>query len=200
MPDTDRILEAEQSIQSIASELKRMRDAANLLQGSQEQVAAVLESAKRVIEVTEKFSNECGVIVTKLAATDLNQRLDGLQTLHGELAAVADSIKKEPRSALVVVQDGIKAATDQLSTALKTADEHARSDLEKLAILVKEQAMTTNNAITNIESKLGTLESRLQVASESAKKRQVITIVVAILTFLAALFLLSKALIPSLGG
>ena len=98
MSDTDRILEAEQIIQGIASELKRMRDAANILQGSQEQVEAVLKSATRVIEATEKFSNECGVIVAKLAATDLNQRLDGLQTLHGELAAVADFIKKELRS------------------------------------------------------------------------------------------------------
>ena len=98
------------------------------------------------------------------------------------------------------MQDGIKVAPDQLSTALKTADEHARSDFEKLATLVKEQAMETNNAITNIETKLGTLESRLQVASESAKKRQIVTIVVAILTFLAALFFLSKALIPSFGG
>lgn len=200
MPDTDRILEAEQSIQNIAGELKRMRDAANILQGSQEQVEAVLRSAKRVIEVTEKFSNECGIIVTKLAATDLNQILGGLQALHGEIAEVADSIKKELRSAFGRVQEGIKAATDQLNTALKTADEHARSDFEKLVTLIKEQAMATNNAITNIESKLGTLENQLQVANESAKKRQIVTIVVAILTFLSVLFLLSKTLMLSLGG
>lgn len=200
MPDTDRILEAEQSIQGIASELKRMRDVANILQGSQEQVDAILKSAKKVIEVTEKFSNECGVIVTKLAATDLNQRLDGLQTLHGELTAVADSIKKELWSAVDGLQDGIQAANGQFSTVLKTADERARSDFEQLDILVKEQARATNNAIANIESKLGTLENQLQVSSMAAKKRQIVTIVLAILTFLAALFLLSKALIPSLGG
>ncbi len=194
MPDTDRILEAEQSIQSIASELKRMRDAANILQGSQEQVDAVLNSARRVIEVTEKFSNECGVILTKLAATDINKILDGLQTLHGELEAVAGSIKNELRFAVGELQNGIQTANGQLSTSLKFANEHTRSNFEQLATLVKEQAKATNNAIVNIELKLETLENQLQVTSTAAKKRQVFTVTLLILTFLAALFLLWKSM------
>ncbi len=232
MPDTDRILEAEQSIQSIASELKRMRDAADILQNSQAQVDAVLTSARRVIEVTEKFSNECGVIVTKLAATDLNQILDSLRALHGELVVAAESVKTELQSAFGELQDGVQAGNGHLSSTLKTVDERIQSGLEQLASLAKEQAMATNNAITNIESnneriqsgleqlaslakeqamatnnaitniesKLGTLENQLQVARINSGKRQIVTIVLVILTFLAALFLLSKALIPSLGG
>jgi len=200
MPDIDRILEAEQSILSIASELKKMRDAANILQGSQEQVDAVLKSAKKVIDVTEKFSNECSTIVAKLAATDINQRLDSLQTLHSELATAVDSIKKELRSAIGELQDKIQTTNGQLSTALKTFDERARSYFEQIATLVKEQTSSTNNIIVNIESKLGTLKNQLQVTSESTNKRQLFTIVVAILTLLSTLFLLSKALIPRLGG
>lgn len=49
MPDADKILEAEQSIQNIAAELTRMHDAANLLQGTQVKSDAVIAAAQRVV-------------------------------------------------------------------------------------------------------------------------------------------------------
>lgn len=97
MPDADKILEAEQSIQNIAAELTRMRDAANLLQGAQAKSDAVIAAAQRVVQTTERFSDECGAIVAKLASTDLSQKLDSLQKLHGEVAGaksdLADQLK-----------------------------------------------------------------------------------------------------------
>ncbi len=199
MPDIDKILEAEQSIQSISSELKRMRDGADLLQSSQAQLDSVITSAQRVIQVTEKFSGECGVIVTKLAATDLNQRLDELQMLHSEIETAAGLLKDTIRSAIDELQNNIHAASSSLSDAVKAADEHATSGLEKTVTLIKEQAEATNTAIANIESKLTNIENHLQSIAVSTKKRQIITMVFVILTFLVSLFLLSRALVPIFG-
>ncbi len=91
MPDTDRILEAEQSIQSIASELKRMRNAANLLQGAQTQAKAVIASAQRVVEATDRFSSQCGAVVAKLDSTDLSEQFN---KLIEEISQLATEIKE----------------------------------------------------------------------------------------------------------
>ncbi len=85
MPDPDKILEAEQSIQNIASELERMRDAAKLLQNAQKQTAAVVDSAHRLIKEIETFSSRCGIIIDKLSSVDLGQKLNDLKTTQDEL-------------------------------------------------------------------------------------------------------------------
>jgi len=95
MPNPDEILKAEQTIQAIASELKRMRDAANLLQASQSQVEAVVTSAQRLIEATDRFSSESGTIITKLASMDISQKLDSLQSLHTELKSVETELTEK---------------------------------------------------------------------------------------------------------
>ena len=200
MPDTDRILEAEQTIQNIASELKRMRDAANLLETSQTQLDAVLASAQKVVQTTEKFSSECGVIVTRLAARDLNQRLDGLQTLHSELATAASSLKKIMQTTVSELQGRIQAATGSLSAEVKAADEHSHSDFEQVANLVEEGTKRTNAAFSNLESQLRNLENQLQSAAKGSKGRQITTFVFVILTLVVVLVILAKALAPSLGG
>ena len=56
MPDPDKILEAEESIQNIASELKRMRKATQLLQETQEKADAVIDSAQRLTEEMNELS------------------------------------------------------------------------------------------------------------------------------------------------
>lgn len=56
MPDTDKILEAEQNIQNIASELEQMHDAATLLNDTQKQAAAVVESAQRLTKEMDELS------------------------------------------------------------------------------------------------------------------------------------------------
>ncbi len=80
MPNTDRILEAEDSIKNIAVELKRMRDAATILEASQEKTDVFLRSAERLMQVTENFYSQCRTIVEKLSEADLDQRLNGIQT------------------------------------------------------------------------------------------------------------------------
>ena len=58
MPEVDQILEAEQSIQKIASELSRMRDAAILLQESHTNSETVITTAKEIIELRQGLPGE----------------------------------------------------------------------------------------------------------------------------------------------
>lgn len=200
MPDTDRILEAEQSIQSIASELKRMRDAANLLESSQAKTDAVLSSAQKVVQATERFSNECGIIVTKLAATDLNQRLDDLQALHSELESASGVLAGALRSAVGELQGGIQAATGSISEAMKAAYEQSHADSAQLAALLEERIKSVNAAISKIESQLNDLANRQESIAKGAKARQITMMVIVILAFLVSLAIFAKAFVPNLGG
>ena len=106
--DTDKILEAEQTIQSIASELKRMKDAAKLLHSGQEKLDAVLVSAGKVIEVTERFSRECGEIVDKLSATDIDRHFEEIKAEVQKNAKMASESAKNTTDRIIAFEADIK--------------------------------------------------------------------------------------------
>lgn len=108
MSDTDKILEAEQTIQSIASELKRMKDAAKLLHSGQEKLDAVLVSAGKVIEVTERFSRECGEIVDKLSATDIDRHFEEIKAEVQKNAKMASESAKNTTDRIIAFEADIK--------------------------------------------------------------------------------------------
>jgi prefoldin subunit 5 len=121
MPDTDKILEAEQSIQNIAAELKRMRDAATLLQESQETKDALLRAAEKVIKDTGEFAISCGDIIRKLSATDLNQRLDSILGRMDGISGLVDEHAKTTNAAIAATESRIVALEDTLQAVAKGA-------------------------------------------------------------------------------
>lgn len=199
MPDTDRILEAEQSIQNIAAELKRMRDAANLLQDAQAKTDAVIVAAQRVVQTTERFSGECGAIVAKLASTDLSQKLDSLQKLHGEVADAKSDLAEKLRAILEEVRKDIQTASAAMGTAVKVADERSHSDSEQLASLLKERFSALNSDVDKVYAQLTELRTEHDRAVQGAKIRSIVIMVFTILGFLAALGALVTLLIQK-GG
>ena len=118
MPDADKILEVEQSIQNIAAELKRMRDAADLLQGAQAKSDAVIATAQQIVLTTERFSSQCGAVVAKLASTDLSQKLDSLQKLHGEVAAAKSDLAEQLSNLLEERATALNAEVAKISAQL----------------------------------------------------------------------------------
>ena len=125
MPDADKILEAEQSIQNIAAELTRMRNAANLLQGAQDTTDTVLRAAEKVIKNTGDFSVSCGEIIRKLSATDLNQRLDSILGRIDQISGLVDEHAKKTNAAIAAAESRIVALEDTLQAAAKgTAKKH----------------------------------------------------------------------------
>lgn len=197
MPEADKILEAEQSIQNIAAELTRMRDAANLLQGAQAKSDAVIAAAQRVVQTTERFSGECGAIVAKLASTDLGQKLDSLQKLHGEVAGAKSDLAEKLRATLEEMRKDIQTASASIGTAVKAADEQSHSDSEQLANLMEERVTALNTEIAKVSAQLTALETAHGKAAKGAKTRSITIMVFVILTFFATLTLLVLRLIPA---
>ena len=120
MPE-DKIVAAERSILEIAAELKRLRDAANLLNGAQTQVDGVLTAVKGVIDSTREFTAVCGPIVEKLASSDIIRKLDDLELSH-----------QKQREALEAVGGKVQAGDEQARVAMQAAID-SLSDVEKLA-------------------------------------------------------------------
>jgi len=203
MPDIDRILEAEKSIQGIAIELKRMRDAASLMEDAQTRTDAVLTSAERVVQAAEQFSNACEVIVDKLSSTDLIERIEELHSEAVQISALVKEGTSHTHSAIVQLEKRSGSVIDQLQSVSIDVNKRLdsiRTEVESIATSVKEDVKNTSSAVADIELKLGDLDSRLHSALKGSKVRQITTLVFAIITTLTALVILTKILIPNLGG
>lgn len=89
MPETDKILEAEQNIQDLAKELNKLHTSAKMLQGAQVQVDAVLSSSKRVVELTGSYTKKTGQLISSLSEINFDNRfqeiLDSINQLAGSL-------------------------------------------------------------------------------------------------------------------
>ena len=77
--ESDKILEAEASIQKIAEELTRMRNAANLLENAQNQNESVLNTAETVISEIQNLITTFKEVVSNLSSLNINQRLSELE-------------------------------------------------------------------------------------------------------------------------
>lgn len=121
MPD-DKIVAAEKSILDIAAELKRLRDAAHLLNGAQAQVDAVLAAAQGVNDATRDFTLVCGPIVSKLASSDIIAKLDELELRHKELKVALEAVGGKVQAGDEQVRAAMQAAIDTLSGRLAQAN------------------------------------------------------------------------------
>jgi len=104
------------------------------------------------------------------------------------------------RSAAEELKDVIQAATDLLSTAVKAADDHSHSDYMQVTTFVEERMKGANATIAKLETQLKNIENQFQGFTKSTRSRQITTIVFVILTFVTALSILAKALVPIFGG
>lgn len=179
MTDVDRLLEAEQSILDMASELSRMRDAANLLSASQAQVEQVLKSAQSVITTTKNFADQCGAIISKLSSTDLSQIVDALNKLQTDLNGLSKLFQKNSESAMNEArQQGsevIRRSEELLQTARKTSE-----ILVKQRDDVKSQFTSLQKTIEASDARLAEFESRTK-SSQTAFA--VILVIVMLLNF-----------------
>lgn len=165
MPDTDDLLEAEKAIQKVAAELKRMKNAADLLQSAQEKTDAVLGSAEQIMRAVEEFNSACGKIVKRLSETDLNQRFD-------ELQATAKQIEPQIKN----LQDRCL----EIAKESKTRQTITNQRFDELQATAKQ-----------IKSQIKNLQDRYLEMAKESKIRQTITMGFAISTFLAALAILA---------
>jgi|LDZU01.1.fsa_nt_gi uncharacterized protein YicC (UPF0701 family) len=140
MPETDKILEAEQNLNKILSELERMKSAADLLQNSQTQVDAVLSSSEKVIKETEKFSSDCGLIISKLSQTDMNKSLEELKNIREEIISKSDYLDQS-----------IKGDIDNKITSINN---NLQNELKNLSDTITQNLVSIKTSLKNIDDKI----------------------------------------------
>ncbi len=197
MPDTDKILEAEQSILNLASELKRIRDAADLLENTQSKSDSIISAAQSVVQTTEQFSANCGAIVTKLASTDLSQKLESLHTLHAELQSAKSDLVETMQSAAQALGNVIKETTTSLDMTIKAIDEETRKRFEVTTQMLGDQSQRIISEISKVVEQLNNHAAQLDTIAKGSKMRQTATMVFAILTFICAMTILITQFIPN---
>lgn len=111
MPDIDKVLEAEESIRTIATELEKMKSAAELMDSAQEKIDAVIETSKDITTKTGEFVKEGTQIVERLGDYDI----------QGDLSKIIESTAN------------IKSDTGEISeyfADIKTKLGNLKNDLE----------------------------------------------------------------------
>jgi len=187
--DIDKILEAERNIQDIANELKRMRDAATILDNSKAEVQEIVKSTREmmnsalnVVETTKEFSGKCGAIISALSSTDLSQIRSNLEKLESRLSEVTNDVQENAQSLKEDIQQQFVKANEEAVKRASTLQEA----LEELRSVLKVQTEEVWPKLSSLISKIEDLEPRLtrvEEIAESSKKRT--------LFFLAVLGLMS---------
>jgi uncharacterized phage infection (PIP) family protein YhgE len=187
--DIDKILEAERNIQDIANELKRMRDAATILDNSKAEVQEIVKSTREmmnsalnVVETTKEFSGKCGAIISALSSTDLSQIRSNLEKLESRLSEVTNDVQENAQSLKEDIQQQFVKANEEAVKRASTLQEA----LEELRSVLKVQTEEVWSKLSSLISKIEDLEPRLtrvEEIAESSKKRT--------LFFLAVLGLMS---------
>ena len=174
MAVNDRILEAEQSLQDIARELKRMRDAARLLEASQKKADSVIGSAERLVEKVEQFAAIC----RSITPAETIARLDSLHADVAQLASLVRASKNDVRGTVTDVELRVIEIENRVQSLAES------SKLEELTNLTKEIKNVALSVGTDVESGFSELDKRFQEFAESSKRQQAITLLLIVATLL----------------
>lgn len=103
MSDADKIKEAEESIQKIASELKGMKNATDLLHGAEKKTDAVLNRAEQILQATQELTGKWGEVVKTLS--DFNRHFGEVQA---EYKRMAKESEKKTTDAVAALESNVK--------------------------------------------------------------------------------------------
>ena len=172
MSEKDAILEAEQSIQTMVAELQRMRDAADLLTSSQEQLAAVLSSAQEVLRATEAFSSQCGTVIDRLAATDLGSRLEDLQARHAQVEESVRDLKASLSTQIEGIAPSLDRAFKETSEQVSGVGTQAHADHEQISDSIRVQHESTDASFGKTHAQIDSLAEELRQSVKTLKTGQ----------------------------
>ena len=116
MDEVDRILEAEQNLQDIATELKRMRDNARLVENSQGRADSVISSTETLVEEVRRFA----LICKDIAAVGLSETLNDVNTEVERLARLAEESRRDTREVIAELKSSVEKNGEDISN-LETA-------------------------------------------------------------------------------
>ena len=127
MVNPDKVLEAEEGIRAIATELERMRSAAQTLESAEERSSAVVEAAKSIIEISKRLVGE---LDAHSIASIMEPRFDAL---NGRADRLSEDVKTGFRDA-VPRFEALNERTDTLSEDMKAGFSYLNPRLADLEL------------------------------------------------------------------
>ena len=165
MPDEiDKILEAEASIQNIAAELARLKNAATLLEDAQNQNETILTSAESVINEVKNLISTFKEVVSNLSSLNINQRLSELEM---QVRQLRDFTHEHAEDTSKVIKKTVKDVDKLRSLAQETAKNSKNAmDLlnagqEDIDMEVKKLHSVTQEYADNYISSMATTDEKL---------------------------------------
>lgn len=113
MAEIDKVLEAEQAIQDIASELEKMKEAAALLETAQDKTNRVIEASDAIITRVGDFVRKGSEIVNRIGDYDIQEDMQKLQEELSNVNKVVNDKLMFLKDMLVENQTNILQATDK---------------------------------------------------------------------------------------
>ena len=173
MSDADKIKEAEESIQKIASELKGMKNATDLLQDAEKKTDAVLNRAEQILQATQELTGKCGEVVKTLS--DFNRHFGEVQA---EYKRMAKESEKKTTDAVTALESNVRESINVSNRRL-------------------EEVQAENKRIGDgIER----LISNIQIVARESRTRQYITMSFVIFSLVVALSILIVLVVTSGGA
>ena len=142
MNDVDKILEAEQTIITMADELRKMKEASNLLSSSQEKVDELIRSSEQVIKLAGNFTQVSGEIIRRLNDMDIDTRLSELKGIgtttnikveeySGNVSRMNEDLITETQGIKVEILGTVNQRIESTEKRLKEQNTKISEDLSK---------------------------------------------------------------------
>lgn len=120
MADVNRVLEAEQAIQDIASELAKMKEAADLLVSAQDKTNRVIATSNAIITKVGEFVGKGSEIVNRIGDYDIQ---NDLSQLHNQGKELSSFIEIKIQEVTTQIKDNADSILERLNSA--------QSDIQK---------------------------------------------------------------------
>lgn len=139
MPNIDKVLEAEETIKSIATELGRMKSAADLMDSAQTKIDAVINASLDIITKTGEFVKEGTQIVERIGDYDIQGNLT-------KIIESTENIKNDTGEISKSITD-IKTKLENIKTDLVTFSEEKFREVKNLLYNIIDQNKQTEKII-----------------------------------------------------
>lgn len=169
--EVDKVLQAEQTIEEIASELDRMKSAADLLANSQDQVDALIQASKAIVDEAGDFTKNGAEIIQRLSRMDLEKRLGDMTRKVSELHALMERQLDRLNEAIDELEERnselIKESSNVIKQELSESVEWIGERIENEMSELRQQIM---GALAEGREERGQLAKQLEKRAATARK------------------------------
>jgi len=135
MPDIDKVLEAEQAIQDIVEELKKMKSAADLLSSAKEKTNAVVEASEAIVEKIQTFVEQGSEIVNRIGDYDIQSEMGTVQKRLESIGKEISKSEKTHKNNLNNMDKYAKKFKQEVMAHFKAYDEKVKQNHTQLFVL-----------------------------------------------------------------